>query len=207
MIRVVIADDETRICKLIIKLIDWDKLGMLIVGTASNGIEALELIQKENPDIVITDIRMPGYDGLDMIERAKGINSDLEFIIISGYGQFEYAKKAIEYGVKDFLLKPINKEELHRALLRVGDYIKKKDGQMSLNDVNKIRNSFLNNLILFNSDNHREFSLEEINDNYHFKFQRGLFRIVSLKMDYNFRSSEDIKEIIGNTVDITLSRL
>lgn len=192
MIRVVVADDENRICKLIMKLIQWDDIGMTIVGTANNGVETLELIKKEKPDIVITDIRMPGYDGLDMIERAKKINKDVEFIIISGYSHFEYAKRAIGYGVKDYLLKPINKEELLNALLRVkGDLLKKK-GYMNLeneykdylkNDGNIIRKSFLDNLILVDGSNFVQYSLEEINKKYHFYFQPYLFRVVALKLD------------------------
>ncbi|SNS28428.1 two-component system, response regulator YesN [Anaerovirgula multivorans] len=217
MIRVIIADDETRICKLIIKFIDWDKLDMLIVGTANNGIEALELIEKEKPDIVITDIRMPGYDGIDMIEKAKKMNNDLEFIIISGYGQFEYAKKAIEFGVKDYLLKPINRDDLLKALLKVMGCVKKKNGQISLekeyelilkNDVNKIRESFLNNFILFNSESFKEYTLNEVNENYHFNFQEGFFSIVALKIDYMGKEDSNIiKNIIDNTVDMTKPKL
>lgn len=211
MIRVIIADDENRICKLIIKLIDWNKLDMMVVGTASNGIEALELIKKENPDIVITDIRMPGYDGLHMIEKAQNINKDLEFIIISGYGQFGYAKKAIEYGVKDYLLKPINKEELKKTLSKVGDYIKKKRGQRDLNneyklkikdDVNIVRESFLSNLLLFDSKNFNEYSLSKINERYYFKFQHGFFRIVVFRIDYVVNSClNNMEKIIDRTID------
>jgi|GEM_PF-6199687 len=199
MIRVIIADDEIRVCKLIIKLIDWDKLGMLIVGTASNGIEALELIEKENPDIVITDIRMPGYDGLEMIEKAKMLNNDLEFIIISGYGQFEYAKKGIDFGVKDYLLKPINKDDLLKALIKVGEHVQKKKGQINLekeyeliikNGADKIREAFLNNLIFFNTESFKEYTLSEVNENYHFNFQEGIFSIVALKIDYLDKGSE-----------------
>src|SRR5699024_545596 len=112
MIKVLIADDEHRICKLIMKLINWEEISMDVIGTASNGIEALDLIKEKRPNIVITDIRMPGYDGLEMINRAKRENQDIEFIIVSGYSHFEYAKKAMAYGVKDYLLKPINREEL-----------------------------------------------------------------------------------------------
>ncbi len=132
MIRVIIADDENRICKLIIKLVHWEEIDMVVVGTANNGVETLELIKMEKPDIVITDIRMPGYDGLEMIERAKKIDRDLEFIIISGYSHFEYAKRAIGYGVRDYLLKPINKEELIDALLRVKNAILKKESYVNL---------------------------------------------------------------------------
>ena len=97
-IRVIIADDEPRICRLILSLIKWDKLGMEVVGTAHNGVEALDLIQAKAPHIVITDVRMPGYDGLEMIERAKQSNPDLEFILISGYEEFAYAQKAMSLG-------------------------------------------------------------------------------------------------------------
>ncbi|SET00031.1 two-component system, response regulator YesN [Natronincola peptidivorans] len=217
MIRVIIADDETRICKLIIKLIHWDKLDMLIVGTANNGIEALELIEKENPDIVITDIRMPGYDGLDMIEKAKKINNTLEFIIISGYGQFEYAKRAIEFGVKEYLLKPINKEDLYKTLLKVGEHVKKNKYQSSLekeyelilkNDANRIRESFLSNFLFYNSEGFKEYTIKEINENHHFHFQEGFFSIAALKLDY--RSKEDlghIKTMMNEIVDMIKSKL
>ena len=186
MIRVIIADDENRICKLIMKLIQWDEIGMIIVGTASNGVEALELIEKEKPDIAITDIRMPGYDGLQMIEKAKTINKDLEFIIISGYGQFEYAKKAIEYGVKDYLLKPINQEELLQALLKVKEDITKKRGQVALKEQyesslnlrgKNVRTSFLNNAIESSSKDSTVNSLEEICFDFSKKFIHRVERL------------------------------
>ena len=74
MIRVVIADDEARICQLIRALVDWDGMGMEVAGTASNGIEALEAVQKEDPDILITDIRRPGYSGLELMSRARKLS-------------------------------------------------------------------------------------------------------------------------------------
>lgn len=126
MIKVIIADDEPRICKLIEKLINWEELDMEVIKIASNGVEALEYIKEFNPDIVITDIRMPGYDGLEIIERTRKFNLDTEFIIISGYSEFEYAKKAINYKVNGYLLKPINKEELENALKEVKENILKK---------------------------------------------------------------------------------
>lgn len=217
MTRVIIADDETRICKLIMKLIDWDQIGMIIVGTASNGIEALELIEKENPDIVITDIRMPGYDGLDMIEKAKKINDDLEFIIISGYGEFEYAQKAISFGVKDYLVKPINKEDLLKALLKVERDVKQKKGQTQLekeyeitlkNDANKVREALLKNLILLNLEGVNAYTLREINENYHFKFREGLFCIVAVKIDYmNKNSSSHLNSIMDEIEDMIKGKL
>lgn len=213
MIRVIIADDENRICMLIMKLIDWDKIDMHVVGTASNGLEAIELIEKEKPDIVITDIRMPGYDGLEMIEMAKAINKDLEFIIISGYGQFEYAKKAIGFGVKDYLLKPINQEELLNALLRVkGDIVRKK-GYMDLeneykysliNDRHIIRKSFLDNLIVSDGNNFAQYTLEDINEKFYFHFEPYYFRFVALRLD---QTVEDITLDIRNIMESALENI
>lgn len=126
MIKVAIFDDEVKICKLIHKLIEWDELGMEFIGFAHDGISGLELIKEKNPDIVITDIRMPGYEGIEIIERTRAINSDIQFIIISGYSHFEYTKSAIKYGVKDYILKPIRKEELMTTLTKIKNEINEK---------------------------------------------------------------------------------
>ncbi|EIW26972.1 response regulator receiver protein, partial [Pelosinus fermentans A11] len=112
MLKVLIADDEEKICQLIEKLIDWQALDMKLSGVANNGIEALEKIEALSPDVVITDIRMPGYDGLDLVKKTRELNVGVEFVIISGYRHFEYAQTAIKYGVSDYLLKPIKKQEL-----------------------------------------------------------------------------------------------
>ena len=112
MIKVIIADDEARICRLIENLVNWEAFGMEVAGLAHNGIDCLRFIETEKPQLVITDIRMPGYDGLEMIRRAKEIDLDVEFILISGYEEFAYAQKAIEFGVRDYLSKPINKDRL-----------------------------------------------------------------------------------------------
>lgn len=121
MLKVVIADDEARVCSLIQMLIDWDGLGMELAGTAGNGLEALELVKARRPDILITDIRMPGCYGIELIEKAKRELPQLEIVIISGYAHFEYAQSAIRHGVGDYLLKPINKQELLDTLKKLGD--------------------------------------------------------------------------------------
>lgn len=119
MIGVIIVDDEKKICRLIEYLIDWETIGVELLGIAYNGISALQIIQEKKPDILITDICMPGMDGLQLIEAAKQINPLLKCIIISGYKDFAYAQQGIRYGVKDYLLKPINQEELIRDLTKI----------------------------------------------------------------------------------------
>ena len=121
VLKVIIADDEERVCRLIHMLIDWQALNMELAGKASNGLEALELVRTCHPDILITDIRMPGCHGLELIERAKQEQPQLEIVIISGYAHFEYAQSAIRHGVGDYLLKPIDKTELMETMRKLGD--------------------------------------------------------------------------------------
>ena len=88
MWKVMIVDDEKLICKLVQALVEWDKLGMQMAAQAENAIQALDMLQQYRPDILITDIRMPGMDGLELIKNAKKICPELEIIIISGYAHF-----------------------------------------------------------------------------------------------------------------------
>lgn len=146
--KVIVMDDEEKVCSLVCALILWDELGLELVGTAGDGLEGLELIKKTNPDILITDIRMPSLDGLELIKEAKKINPSLQVIIISGYRQFDYAKKAIKFGVSDYLLKPIKQKELLNALKKMvqiyndkqnySNYLTNRDGLKSYYLVNYI---------------------------------------------------------------------
>ena len=125
MLKVVLADDENKILLLLQKLIDWKGLGYEIVGTANDGLRALELVREKRPHLLITDVRMPGCSGIELIQRAKELQPDLHFIIISGYRKFEYAQNALKYGVEDYLLKPLKQEELTGILLRLSDKLGK----------------------------------------------------------------------------------
>ena len=106
MYRLVIADDEKTIRETIAHLIDWKSLDIEVVAVCKNGNEAYDAILDEYPDIVLTDIRMPGMSGLEMIRRLRDAGGAIECIILSGYGEFEYAKRAMELGVRYYLLKP-----------------------------------------------------------------------------------------------------
>ena len=116
MYRLVIADDEKAIRETIATFIDWESLDIEVVAVCKNGNEAYDAILDEYPDIVLTDIRMPGMSGLEMIQRLKNVGGNIEFIILSGYGEFEYAKKAMELGVDHYLLKPCNENEIIKVI-------------------------------------------------------------------------------------------
>ena len=117
MIKVLIADDEPYIRQGLKILINWEQYGFEISGEASNGFEAVELMKQTKYDLIITDIKMPQMNGLELIEYTREhISKDIRFIILSGFYEFEYAKKAIRYDVADYVLKPVQKEELTRVL-------------------------------------------------------------------------------------------
>lgn len=106
---------------------------------ASNGLEALELVERLHPDILITDIRMPGCHGLELIERAKDEFPQLEIVIISGYAHFEFAQTAIKHGVGDYLIKPIKREELMATLEKLGRRCRRRN--QSAAEVEQLRQS------------------------------------------------------------------
>ncbi|QHW33520.1 response regulator [Paenibacillus rhizovicinus] len=117
--KVLLVDDEQHITRNLEKVIPWSMLGLTIAGTAKNGVEALELMMSEEPDLVLCDIRMPVMDGLELVRiiRERGIACDI--IMLSGYQDFSYTRSAIQYGVKDYILKPIPYDELTGVIARV----------------------------------------------------------------------------------------
>ncbi|MDQ0255905.1 two-component system response regulator YesN [Evansella vedderi] len=122
MYKVVLVDDEIYVRQGLASLIEWEKCGYEIVAEADNGEDAFQIIKDTNPDVVITDIRMPVVDGLSLIQNVKEkFNSNIKFIIISGYNDFSYAQKAVRYGVFDFVLKPIDQDELESTLLKLAE--------------------------------------------------------------------------------------
>jgi len=111
-----VFDDEMWIRELIKSLIPFEELNLKLIREAENGGTALELCREDMPDIILTDIRMPGLTGLQLISAIREESAETEIIIISGYDDFEYARQAIKYRVDEYLLKPVEEEEITRAL-------------------------------------------------------------------------------------------
>lgn len=124
LIRVLIADDETIVREGLKYIVDWTALGFSICGEARNGEEALRKINDLKPDLVLLDIRMPRLSGTELIETVRGNGYTGEFIILSGYSEFKYAQTAIRYGVSFYLTKPIDEDELEKALLSIREKIR-----------------------------------------------------------------------------------
>jgi two-component system response regulator YesN len=123
MIKVFLVEDEYVVRQGIKQIIDWEGNGFEFAGEAGDGELAYPLIQETKPDIIITDIKMPFMDGLELSRLVKEKFPDIKIIILSGYDEFEYAKEAISIGITDYLLKPITGAKLLEAVKKVGDSI------------------------------------------------------------------------------------
>lgn len=177
--QLLIAEDEIAINNLIKNLIDLESLNLELAGQAYDGQTAYQMILTKRPDIIITDISMPGMTGLELIQRIHEKNIPAHFIIISGLSCFNHALTAIKMGVEDYLLKPINKGELNdvleKVILKIASQLKihYQIRKMSLDShaqAQKLRRSFIMN-ILYNKDSALHLSLPCLNKEYGFAFQ------------------------------------
>lgn len=146
MIKVFLVEDEIVMRNGIKNNIPWEKEGLAFAGEASDGELAYPLIKKVQPDILITDIRMPFMDGLELSELVKKEFPRIKIIILSGYNEFDYAKQAIHIGVTDYLLKPITAAKLLEAVKKVADVIEKEREEARLMD--KYRLEMAENTVL-----------------------------------------------------------
>lgn len=138
--KVVLVDDEEEVIDVIERKIYWDMLGFDVVGSANNGVKALELVEKLQPDVVITDIKMPYMDGLELSRRLNNDYQNIHIIIFTGFDEFEYAKEAVHLEIEEYMLKPINALELSDCLKRLKNTLDK-EREEKLN-VEKLANYF-----------------------------------------------------------------
>lgn len=132
MLKVLIADDEPYVREGIKNIVPWEEVGFYVCGEGSDGDDTYNKICKLDPDLVLINIKMPGKIGLDVIKESIDNGFKCKFVIISGYSDFEYAKIAIKYGVKCYLLKPIDEDELYDIAVNLRNEIEE--------EKNKLRN-------------------------------------------------------------------
>ena len=111
MLKLVIVDDERLVRELISLCVDWNELGYEIVGSAKTAEEGLELVEKVQPDVLFTDVRMPGKTGLDLGRTVLEEFPDLKVVVISGYDEFSYVNEGLKMGIFDYILKPIDRND------------------------------------------------------------------------------------------------
>lgn len=171
MLRVIIADDERLIRLTLRSMIEDMSLNIQIVAEAKDGTELLQYVEGHHPDLVFVDIRMPGLNGLEAMEQGKGLSPHTQWIVLTGFSDFNYARNALRLQAFDYLLKPVSPEELEASLSKV---------LLALEaNVNQMANHFETAV---NSLFHRTRSVEEIETTYHlqdYRFSITLFNIDS----------------------------
>lgn len=145
--KILLVDDEAEVRTSIIRKIDWSAVGFQVVGDAENGVDALEKIEQLEPDVVLTDIRMPYMDGLEMAERLREIHPSIKVVLFSGFDDFEYAQKAIKLNIIEYILKPVNAEEMMEILLRIKGALDEEIQR--LRDLTNLQESFRKNLLSY----------------------------------------------------------
>lgn len=141
---VLLVDDEEEAVQVIMKKLDWESMGFKIVGYARNGVEALEMAEELQPDVVMTDIKMPYMDGLTLCKKLKELYQKVKVIIFSGFDEFEYAREAIKIEAEEYILKPINSNELQEVFERIKTNLDKEMDEKR--NIDKLRAYYMESL-------------------------------------------------------------
>lgn len=186
MLTALIVDKDRDAQRYIMNLLDWEKFGAQVIGVCDDSARALEAIMLLRPDVVFTEVCLEnGTDGLDLIRHAKEHGIACDFIILSRFHRFEYAQSAMRMGVEEYLTKPAEINEMIRVL---GKMEQRKQAKTST-DVNErffrtrqlLRNSFMETFTGIVPP--KGFSLESLNEKYHFRFREGIFQSAILMVD------------------------
>jgi two-component system response regulator YesN len=145
--KIFLADDEIWVIMGLKKLIEKIGAPFQVVGEASNGVMALEEIEKKKPDVLITDIRMPGMDGLELMKEIRKKKLDTKVVLVSGYAEFDYAQKAIRMGAVDYLLKPVEAETFAKVLENLEKMLDERGGKQEEQPEEILNPSALENIV------------------------------------------------------------
>ncbi|WP_182201341.1 response regulator transcription factor [Paraliobacillus salinarum] len=185
MLKVLLVDDELLTIRMLESLIDWEKFNFELVGYAKDGMEAYDVFLKCEPDIVITDIQMPNMTGMEFIKKVRESNKQTKIILVSAYGDFLNIQAAMKMGCSDYILKPIDEQELNEALKRVAEKIDVEEEQKRMITQSELQ---IRKLELWN------YMKTGVNKNHILKLQKGL--------NLNFKSYYIlIFELYYNTID------
>ena len=201
--KILIVDDEPKIRKGLENLIEKLNFRWSVVGCAEDGLAALKLMQYKKPDVLLLDIRMPDMDGFELLDKLYSCRKDVIIIIISGHAEFEYAQKAVRYGVLDYILKPVNPQKVKDVLEKAERIIAERNRHeinyvYLKNSINELREKFLYDVIfetVFISSDEAKEKCEMLNitiDN---------FCVATLRIDLDM-GNEDCWKSLFNNVNI-----
>lgn len=210
MIKLLIVDDEQEIREGIKYSTVWEENDIQVIGEASNGSEALEIINKTFPDIIIMDIRMPEMNGLQLLEALSNTHPYIKSIILSGYEDFDYARKGLQFGALDYLLKPCRPIELVSSILKAKSFIENENAKKEIlqkyqKDYNEflpmIKNKYLRNFI---TENKNDSSMPHMLNFLHFEISMKNLKVVLIRLDSYLNVSQNLNtqdtELLKSTV-------
>lgn len=197
MIKVLFVDDEVLAMEYLHNLIEWEKYGFKVVGHARNGRAAIEIFEKEKPQLVISDIKMAGMDGLELTAKLKEKDQDVMVILLSAYCDFSYAKKGIEYGVYDYLLKhELNEDTLLEKLKKVEEHLEETRKKR------RIYHKYFTKQLIYASEGTDDFGKIELGNRFFLMlvhkngfFDRGTF----FEKSWNSDESEELIKLLEHT--------
>ncbi|MFZ3577161.1 response regulator [Virgibacillus sp. DJP39] len=190
--RILIVEDELLERKAMRKFIETNFSEMTIVGEAENGRKAIKLATELSPDVIFMDIKMPGISGLEAIEKINADLPSIKFILVSAYDSFEYAKQAMQFGIKEYILKPGKKEEIVRALLRVKKEIEAETAQSKekIQSDQLVKERFITKIIQNPTHN----SVEETQRQLYPDLKSGCFLVCTFSGSFDFNAFEQTLE-------------
>ena len=204
-IQIIIADDEQNICEMLKRLIRFDELGLTLVHMSSDGEDLRKAIEDYRPEIVITDIHMPVMDGLEVIRWCNENGYKTSFVVLSGYHQFEYAYNALKYKVNDYLLKPVNEDELNETLKRIVEKIREgitpKDNSAYIHSLHEyFMRSAAHDMVKGRQSSSIFLNIDVINREFMLNLQPGTFRFIYLSVD-DRRVEKTVDEQVTSVVE------
>lgn len=141
---VLLVDDEEEVIRVILRKIDWEALGFSVIGYANNGVKALEILEEAQPDVVVTDIRMPYMDGMELAQRIRKEYPATKVLFFTGFDEFEYAKEAVHLEAEEYILKPANSAELTEVFARLKEKLDQEISEKQ--NVEVLQNYYLESL-------------------------------------------------------------
>lgn len=205
VIKVFIVDDERLVRDLLKNCIDWNELGFSVVGESSNAVEGLEMVDKLEPDLIFTDICMPVMDGLEFGRKVMEKHQEAKIVVLTGHDKFEYAREGIKLGIADFLLKPINDDEIKKTALAMKNEILENKKQREeylrikeqlINNMPFLREKFFNELI---SSNFELYEYEEKMKYFGIETRDDIFQtaVIEISGENVISSGEESRIIAG----------
>lgn len=200
LLKVLLVEDERLVLELLKSCIDWEDIGFCIVGESSSALAALELVDTLLPDVIITDVCMPALDGLEFSQTVCEKHPQIKIIVLTGHEEFEFAKKGIKVGISDFLLKPINDDEIARALTAIKEKITRE--RIVSKDYEKLKKQLEKNLPflrekLFNELILGDFNMASIKERllyFDIEFNTVGFQIAVIEVEDNIETALDDEE-------------